>query len=57
MTIRELYDWAKEKGCLDKTLAKNCNLNIFDIQAVVDTGSDETLCAFFEYGIDRVILD
>lgn len=57
MTIRELYEWAKEKGCLDKTLAKNCNLNIFDIQAVIYTGSDETLCAFFEFNIDRVILD
>lgn len=57
MTIQELYDWAKEKGCLDKPLAKNCNLDIYDIQAVVYTGSDETLSAFFEYGIDKVILD
>ena len=57
MTIRELYEWAKEKGCLDKTIAKNCNLNIYDVEAVVYTGSDETISAFFEFGIDKVILD
>ena len=57
MTVQELYDWAKEKGCLDKTIAKHCNLEIYDIEAVVYTGSDETLSAFLEYGIDKVILD
>lgn len=57
MTVQELYDWAKEKGCLDKTIAKNCNLNIYDVEAVVYTGDDALICAAFEFSIDKVILD
>ena len=57
MTIQELYDWAKEKGCLDKTLAKNCNLEIFDVEAAIYTGDDELVCAIYELGVDKVILD
>ena len=57
MTIQELYDWAKEKGCLNKTLAKNCNLEIYDIETAIYTGDDELICAAYEFGIDKVILD
>lgn len=58
MTIQELYDWAKEKGCLDKTLAKNCNLEIYDIEEVFYTGDNENIYTIFELGgLDKVILD
>lgn len=54
MTIQELYNWAKEKNCLDKTIAKNCNCEIFDIECVIDTSD----CGFLqECEVDKVILD
>lgn len=56
MTVQELYDWAKEKGCLDKTIAKNCNLEIFDVEDVVYTG-DESIYTIYGLGVDKVILD
>lgn len=57
MTIQELYDWAKENNCLDKTLAKNCNLEVYDIESAICT-DDESLPTIFGLGgIDKVILD
>jgi hypothetical protein len=52
MTIQELYDWAKENGCLDKTIAKNCNLDIYDIEAAVYINDD-----YAGVSVDKVILD
>lgn len=57
MTIRELYKWAKEKGCLDKTLAKNCNLEIFDIETAIDISDDNEIYTICALGVDKVILD
>lgn len=54
MTIQELYDWAKQKGCLNKTIAKHCNGEIFDIETVVDISDIDF---YQECGIDKVILD
>lgn len=54
MTIQELYNWAKEKGCLDKSLAKSCNMEVFDIESAFDT-SDYPDYIF--RGTDKVILD
>ena len=34
MTIRELYEWAKERNLLDKTIAKHYNFNVEDIETV-----------------------
>lgn len=57
MTIQELFDWAKEKGCLDKTIAKNCNLEIYDIESAIYTGDDKLIYTVYSLGIDKVILD
>lgn len=32
MTVRELYEWAKEKNLLDVQIAKHFNFNIKDIE-------------------------
>lgn len=34
MTVQELYEWAKERNLLDVKIAKNCNLDIYDIEDV-----------------------
>lgn len=57
MTIQELFDWAKEKGCLDKTIAKNCNFEIYDIESAIYTGDDELIYTVYTLGVDKVILD
>lgn len=55
MTVQELYDWAKENNVLDKTIAKNCNLNIYDIEDV--HYFKEELVKAFKLDFDRVVLD
>ena len=35
MTVQELYDWAKERGLLDKPIAKHFNFNIEDVETVI----------------------
>ena len=57
MTIRELYEWAKENNCLDKTLAKNCNLEIFDIEHAINVDDDENIHTIFALCVNKVILD
>lgn len=52
MTVQELYNWAKEKGCLDKTIAKNCNLEIYDVNVAVYINDD-----YAGVSVDKVILD
>lgn len=34
MTVQELYDWAKERDLLNKSIAKHFNFNIEDVEAV-----------------------
>lgn len=34
MTVQELYDWAKERGLLNKPIAKHFNFNIEDVESV-----------------------
>ena len=41
MTVQELYDWAKERDLLDKTIAKHFNFTIENIR--VATYLDEEL--------------
>ena len=34
MTVRELYEWAKERDLLDKQIAKHNNFNFEDVEEV-----------------------
>lgn len=34
MTVRELYEWAKEHNLLDKQIAKHFNFNIEDVESI-----------------------
>ena len=34
MTIREIYDWAKENNCLDVDVGKHYNMHFYEITSV-----------------------
>lgn len=55
MTVQELYDWAKERNLLDKHIAKNFNLDIYDIERVQYIEND--IAKAFGINFDRVLLD
>lgn len=55
MTIREIYDWAKEHDCLDITIAKHSNTDIMDIRDIVHL--KEVLPDLYNEDYDRVVLD
>lgn len=55
MTVQELYDWAKKNRVLDKTIAKNCNLEVHDIESVHYVKNEFAKIFFIDD--DRVVLD
>lgn len=34
MTIKEIYNWAKQHDCLNITISKNSNFSIYDITSI-----------------------
>lgn len=58
MTVKELYEWAKERNCLDVQIAKHFHFQVEDIREATHLTRREMiyLNVFSENG-DRVILD
>lgn len=54
MTIREMYNWAKEHDCLDVIVVKHMNAELFDIRDIVHL---KEVLNISNENDDKVILD